>query len=117
MRGLWQSYSWTQYYERARAVGLSLRELGVQRGEVIAVLAENRPEWLCSPTSARRRWALWAAGLPDLVGRAVAIHLAGPGLPGADRREPGTAGQGAVDPRRVPRALRIVVIEREGCAS
>ncbi|MCB1405223.1 MAG: long-chain fatty acid--CoA ligase [Rhodobacteraceae bacterium] len=53
LRGLWQTLSWSDYYARARAFGLALRELGVQRGEVIAVLAENRPEWLIADMGAQ----------------------------------------------------------------
>ncbi len=45
-RGLWQGLSWAQYYEHVRAIGLALLELGCRRGEVVSVLAENRPEWL-----------------------------------------------------------------------
>ena len=45
-RGVWYSVTWGEYYARARAVGLALAELGVAHGEVIAVLAENRPEWV-----------------------------------------------------------------------
>lgn len=52
-RGLWQSYSWRAYFARARAFGLALADLGVQRGEVIAVLAENRPEWLFADMGAQ----------------------------------------------------------------
>jgi long-chain acyl-CoA synthetase len=45
-RGLWQSASWAEYYARARAIGLRLDALGLSRGSVVCVLAENRPEWL-----------------------------------------------------------------------
>lgn len=45
-RGIWSSVSWAQYYERARAVGLALDALGLRRGDAVAVLSENRPEWL-----------------------------------------------------------------------
>ncbi|MBS0541926.1 MAG: AMP-binding protein, partial [Proteobacteria bacterium] len=44
--GIWQSTSWTQYGERARAVGMGLVKLGLARGEVVSVLAETVPEWL-----------------------------------------------------------------------
>jgi len=37
-RGLWQSMTWADYYAAARACGLALADLGVARGEVIAVL-------------------------------------------------------------------------------
>ena len=44
--GIWQSTSWTEYGERARAVGMGLHKLGLARGEVVSVLAETVPEWL-----------------------------------------------------------------------
>ncbi|MBW6486238.1 MAG: long-chain fatty acid--CoA ligase [Syntrophobacterales bacterium] len=46
MNGVWQGASWNEYYERARAVGLGLWSLGVRKGEMIAILSENRLEWL-----------------------------------------------------------------------
>ena len=52
-RGLWQTVSWTGYLERARAIGLALADLGLRRGEVICVLAENRPEWLYADMGAQ----------------------------------------------------------------
>jgi long-chain acyl-CoA synthetase len=45
-RGLWQTVTWAEYYARARATGLALLALGLQRGEGVCVLSENRPEWL-----------------------------------------------------------------------
>ena len=45
-RGLWQSTTWAQYFARARATGLAMQALGLERGQVVCVLAENRPEWL-----------------------------------------------------------------------
>jgi long-chain acyl-CoA synthetase len=46
LRGCWQGASWRQYYEHSRAVGLGLRQLGVQQGDRVALLADNRLEWL-----------------------------------------------------------------------
>lgn len=44
--GIWQAYSWQDYFEGARAVGLALAALGFQRGEVAQILSEDRREWL-----------------------------------------------------------------------
>ncbi|MBU0462695.1 MAG: long-chain fatty acid--CoA ligase [Proteobacteria bacterium] len=44
--GKWQTASWNQYYERARATGLALGSLGAEKGDRIALLSENRLEWL-----------------------------------------------------------------------
>jgi long-chain acyl-CoA synthetase len=45
-RGIWKTVTWAEYRERAAAVGHALVTLGVKAGEVVSVLAENRPEWL-----------------------------------------------------------------------
>lgn len=44
--GGWDSATWSQYYDRARAVGLGLSSLGVEKGDRVALLSENRLEWL-----------------------------------------------------------------------
>ena len=45
-RGKWSSASWNEYYERARATGLGLHSLGVRKGQMVALLSDNRLEWL-----------------------------------------------------------------------
>lgn len=45
-QGLWKTTRWSDYYGHVRAVALALKDQGLQRGEVVCVLAENRPEWL-----------------------------------------------------------------------
>ncbi|TVQ40929.1 MAG: long-chain fatty acid--CoA ligase [Wenzhouxiangella sp.] len=44
--GIWQSHSWQDWFEGARALGLGLMELGLERGQVVSVLSEDRLEWL-----------------------------------------------------------------------
>lgn len=46
LNGQWESASWNQYYDRARAAGLAFGEFGVAKGDRIAILSENRLEWL-----------------------------------------------------------------------
>ncbi|WP_170390071.1 AMP-dependent synthetase/ligase [Ruegeria arenilitoris] len=43
--GIWKSYSWTDYWQHAKWIGLALRKLGLQRGEVVSILSEDRKEW------------------------------------------------------------------------
>jgi long-chain acyl-CoA synthetase len=52
-KGIWSSTSWAEYYAQARAVGLALAALGLARGDAIAVLSENRPEWLYADMGAQ----------------------------------------------------------------
>ena len=52
-KGIWHSFTWSEYYAHARAVGLALIDVGCRAGDVIAVLAENRPEWLFADLGAQ----------------------------------------------------------------
>jgi long-chain acyl-CoA synthetase len=44
--GIWLSYSWTDFYEHARLIGLGLVSLGLKRGEVVSILSEDNKEWI-----------------------------------------------------------------------
>ncbi len=44
--GIWLSYSWADFYDHARLIGLGLVSLGLKRGEVVSVLSEDRKEWV-----------------------------------------------------------------------
>ena len=44
--GIWQSRSWADWYDGARAMGLGLMALGLERGQVVSILSEDRLEWL-----------------------------------------------------------------------
>jgi len=44
--GIWKSYSWSDYWAHAKWLGLGLRALGLQRGEVVSILSEDCKEWL-----------------------------------------------------------------------
>ncbi|MBM3569232.1 MAG: long-chain fatty acid--CoA ligase [Alphaproteobacteria bacterium] len=44
--GIWRAISWTEYGEHAKHCGLGLKALGLGRGDVTAVIANNGPEWL-----------------------------------------------------------------------
>ena len=52
-KGIWASTSWADYYARARALALALADLGLRRGDAIAILSENRPEWLYADMGAQ----------------------------------------------------------------
>lgn len=44
--GIWRSFSWNDYYNRARDIGLGLMSLGLKRGEVVSILSEDNKEWM-----------------------------------------------------------------------
>jgi long-chain acyl-CoA synthetase len=44
--GIWQSHCWLDYYEKARAIGVALLSLGLERGQPVSILSEDNKEWL-----------------------------------------------------------------------
>lgn len=46
--GIWHDITWTDYLENVKHVTLGLHALGVQYKEHVAIIGENRPEWLYS---------------------------------------------------------------------
>ena len=45
LTGSWVDMSYAELADRVEALSLGLRELGVQAGDHVAILSENRPEW------------------------------------------------------------------------
>ena len=43
--GIWKDYSWNDYWDHAKRIGMGLRKLGLKRGEVVSILSEDRKEW------------------------------------------------------------------------
>jgi long-chain acyl-CoA synthetase len=50
--GVWQDISWSEYLRKVRQVALGLHDLGVKRGDHVAIIGENQPEWLYSALGA-----------------------------------------------------------------
>jgi long-chain acyl-CoA synthetase len=44
--GIWRSITWREYGDGARRVALGLVALGLRAGDVVSIVADNRPEWL-----------------------------------------------------------------------
>lgn len=45
-RGIWQGLRWSDFFSEARVIGLAMDDAGLQAGEVVSVLSDNRPKWL-----------------------------------------------------------------------
>jgi long-chain acyl-CoA synthetase len=46
--GIWHDITWAKYLEQVKYVALGLHTLGVCRGDHVAIIGENKPEWLYS---------------------------------------------------------------------
>jgi long-chain acyl-CoA synthetase len=73
--GIWQEITWAEYAAHVRAVCLGLVELGVQRGDTIAVISGNRPEWLYVELGAQAMGAVPLGIFVDAVAEQVRTIL------------------------------------------
>ena len=51
--GVWQEVTWRGYFETVRATALALQAAGVRAGDHVAILSDNRPEWLYAELGAQ----------------------------------------------------------------
>ncbi|MFC7737418.1 AMP-binding protein [Roseomonas sp. GCM10028921] len=69
--GIWRSITWAEYEARSRAIALGLRGLGIGEGDVVALLGDNRPDWIMGEIAAHalgaRSLGLYRDGLEDEV--------------------------------------------------
>lgn len=71
--GVWQAYTWHEYLRYTKHAALGLIALGAKRGENIALILDNHPEWLFAELGAQ---SIGAVTVP-LFTSAVARELAG----------------------------------------
>ncbi len=43
--GIWQRYTWKDYYERVKYFSLGLMSLGLEPGDKVCIIGDNEPEW------------------------------------------------------------------------
>jgi long-chain acyl-CoA synthetase len=72
--GIWQPLTWRQLHRRVRDLAHGLASLGVQPGEVVAVLGDNRPEWLISEVAVQSLGACTVGIYPTSVGEEI-VHV------------------------------------------
>ena len=51
--GIWQEITWAEYLGRVRAFSLGLTELGAEEGDRVAIIGDNRPEWMIAELAAQ----------------------------------------------------------------
>ena len=72
--GIWAPMTWSSYDARVRDFAHGLASLGVERGEVVAVLGDNRPEWLIAELAAQTLGAAVVGIYPTSLGEEL-LHI------------------------------------------
>ncbi len=65
--GIWQSVTWQEYLDHVRDLALGLVTLGCRPGDTLAILGDNRPEWLYCELSVQSIGGAAVGIFPDSV--------------------------------------------------
>jgi long-chain acyl-CoA synthetase len=74
--GIWQPHTWADYERRVRDFAGGLAAIGFERGETLAILGDNRPEWVIAELAAQslggRSVGLYPEGIVEEVAHVLA---------------------------------------------
>ena len=70
--GEWRPLTWTEVAERALALTKGLQRLGIERGDRVVLVSENRPEWLIADIAIMTAGAIT---VPAYTTNTVADHV------------------------------------------
>ena len=73
--GIWRAYSWADYYDRARQVGVALLSLGMKTGDVAAIISEDNKEWVFTDLGTQGIRCVCHGLYPTLQSRQMAFQL------------------------------------------
>ena len=73
--GIWQEITWAGFLDRVRSFSLGLVELGVEKGDRIAIVGDNRPEWVIAELAAQAIGALPLGLYQDSIATELARML------------------------------------------
>ena len=72
--GIWKPMTWSLYNARVRDFAHGLASLGIQRGDVVAVLGDNRPEWLIAELATQTLGAAVVGIFPTSINEEL-LHI------------------------------------------
>jgi len=73
--GIWHPITWAQMHERVRAFTLGLRQLGIGQGDVVALIGDNRPDWVMGEIAAHAAHAMSLGIYRDALDEEVAYLI------------------------------------------
>ncbi|HEX2011321.1 MAG TPA: AMP-binding protein [Roseateles sp.] len=112
--GIWRPVSWADYHRRACHVGLGLRALGLEEGGHVAVISENRIEWVLAQMGAGLVGAVTVGVYPTSPTAEVAYVLAHADIDIVVCEDQEQTDKVLAVLEQLPRLKRIVVCEKKG---
>jgi long-chain acyl-CoA synthetase len=113
-RGLWREYRWADYLCEVMATATGIKAQGLEKGDRIAIIADNRPEWLIADLGAQMLGVL-SAGIyttnPPADVAFVLNHCKAKIIFCEDQEQ---VDKVLASPEPLPHLRRIVVLDPEG---
>lgn len=75
--GVWQRYTWKEYYEQVKYFSLGLVSLGLERDDTVCIIGDNEPEWFWGEFAVQSAGAIPTGIFVDSVSsevRYIATH-------------------------------------------
>jgi long-chain acyl-CoA synthetase len=73
--GVWREFTWTDYQQRVREFALGMVELGLGSGDTVALIGDNRPDWVAGEIAAHTIGAMSLGMYRDALDEEVAYLL------------------------------------------
>jgi long-chain acyl-CoA synthetase len=74
-RGIWQTYTWSEYHAHVRDIALGLASLGFARGDTLSVIGDNRPRLYWAQVAAMCVGGVSVPVYQDSIARELAYVL------------------------------------------
>lgn len=65
--GIWQTYTWQDYYLDVKHLALGLLALGFERGDKLLIVGDNAPQWYSAELAAQANQGVSVGAYPDLT--------------------------------------------------
>jgi long-chain acyl-CoA synthetase len=73
--GIWQSFTWQDYFDHVKYFCLGLVSLGLRKSDTIAIIGDNRPEWLFAELAAQSAGAIGIGIYQDAILKEVSYII------------------------------------------
>jgi long-chain acyl-CoA synthetase len=69
--GIWQPFTWKDYYLSVKYLALGLLALGFEHGDKVVIIGDNAPEWYCAELAAQANHGVSVGLYSDLTPREI----------------------------------------------
>ena len=66
-RGIWEPFTWKEYYLQVKSLALGLMSLGLRKGDKVVIVGDNAPEWYYAELAAQAGRGIAVGAYSDLT--------------------------------------------------